>query len=83
MVNFLVTVVGAFAFGYFAGHFAGFSVAIVRLLLCYQYTVNCTTFVLLQCAFFGLMLGMLVFMADLYFLVRTPHNAPIVIKKKQ
>ena len=79
MLNFLVTVVGAFAFGYFAGHFAGFSVAIVRL-LCWSvvfYSIS------LQCAFFGLVLGMLVFMADLYFLVRTPHNAPITAKLKK
>ena len=80
MLNFLVTVVGAFVFGYCAGYFAGYSMPTVSLGVFFLYNnyvwSNSLHLNLLQCVFLGLALGILVFLADLYFLLRTPKSKP-------
>ena len=95
VVNFFVTVIGAFTFGYFAAHFAGLDVPAVsqfntvdRLpwisfvtgtfiglsvpILNNHNKVLFTSFLSLQAVFIGLALAIVVFLADLYFLVKTP-----------
>lgn len=69
MLNFLITVIGAFVFGYFAGYFAGYAMPTVGHNNACYYFIDTLCF--LQCVFLGLVFGITVFLADLYFLVRT------------
>ena len=71
MVNFLLTVVGAFVFAFFAAGAAGFSLPVVSHFK--QYFRVKHLFFLVQCVFSGLFVGILVFIADLYFLVKVPR----------
>ncbi len=69
VINFVLTVVCSFVFGYFAAYFADMSTTTVRAL----YIINIVyLFVCLQCVFVGLLIGGVVFLADLYFLLRSP-----------
>lgn len=80
VVNFLLTVVGAFVFAFFAAGAAGFTLPTVRvfetlaLSVCVLLVAGCLSLslLLLQCVFAGLFVGILVFIADLYFLVKVP-----------
>lgn len=56
LLNFLLTVVGSFVFGFFVGYYAGYSTPV--------------------CVCVGLIFGTVVFMADLYFIVRTDLVSP-------
>lgn len=78
VVNFLLTVVGAFVFAFFAAGAAGFTLPAVRvfetlaLSVCVLLVALSLSLLLLQCVFAGLFVGILVFIADLYFLVKVP-----------
>lgn len=72
VVNFFITVIGGFTFGYFAAHFAGFDVPVVCF--CIMIYVYCIIMdFLLQAVFTGLGLAIIIFIADLYFLVKSPN----------
>lgn len=67
-----MTVIGAFTFGYFAAHFAGLDVPWVSIYVNIHISFVKITISHFQAVFCGLGLALLVFLADLYFLVKTP-----------
>ena len=71
MFNFLFTVVGSFIFGYFAAYYAGMDSTAVR-------NIDISSFIspflslslLFQCFATGLVFGLAVLFADIYFLIK-------------
>lgn len=81
VLNFLLTVIGAFVFGFSAAYFADFDTVMVssNLITKARYLPMIPEYCL-QCVFVGLLFGIVVFLADLYFLVKSPG---LTHKKKQ